>query len=167
MEVREPIAAIGEIRAGPLMGRAEQYALETAAHLATLEQVLLSGHGARCEGFQPEIALDPILEPEERERCRDAVQTILHCRFLVCGHLFRALSGRVAREEGCPDFDAEEDARRSARRAWEGIQRSIEAWLTLWKDFPEREAGILEMLLQLDRLRRDVEMEFPGSPAAE
>ena len=72
------------------------------------------------------------------------------------------------------------DPRRPAKRSGErteernaavlealiGIDHSIAAWLRLKESFPDQTDDILTLLLQLDRLRKSAEAEFPGARAA-
>lgn len=152
-----------DIRAHPLVQKAEQYAFGTAAHLEPLQDALVSAAGSFQQKVELGITPNQGLKKEDLEQCRHAVEIILHFRFLICSKIFRALSGMTLQRDGRPDPYCAEDARLSAQVAWKGIQRSIEAWLNLRNAFPGKEAGILEMLLQLDRLRREVEEEFPES----
>lgn len=50
-----------------------------------------------------------------------------------------------------------------AKIALIAIGRSLDAWDTLGRMFPQHETGILEILAHLDRLRRDAEVEFPDA----
>lgn len=163
VEAGEELHPFRDIRAHPLVQKAEQYAFGTAAHLEPLEDSLVAAAGTLQQKAELGITPHQGHKLEDLEQCRDAVKTILHFRFLICSKIFRALSGMARRDNGRPDPYCAEDARRSAHVAWNGIQRSIEAWLTLRNAFPGSQAGILEMLLQLDRLRREVEEEFPKS----
>jgi hypothetical protein len=157
------------IRAHPLVQKAEQYAFGTAAHLEPVQDALVTAAGSFQRKVELGITPNQGFKLEDLEQCRDAVETILHFRFLICSKIFRALSGMAPQEDGRPDPYCAEDARLSAQVASKGMQRSIEAWLILRNAFPGKEAGILEMLLQLDRLRREAEIQFPGSgdPAQE
>ncbi len=148
------------IRSHPLVQQAEQYAFGTASRLEPVQHAVVSA--AQAVQHKVELGVTPIqgLTLEDLEQCREAVETVLHFRFLICSKIFRALSGIAPQRDGRPDPHSSEDGRLSAQVAWKGIQRSIEAWLTLRNAFPERDAGTLEMLLQLDRLRREVEDQF-------
>jgi hypothetical protein len=44
-----------------------------------------------------------------------------------------------------------------------GIDRSIAAWGKMYAIFPEKEDEIIELLVQLERLRRFTEKEFPDA----
>ena len=79
--------------------------------------------------------------------------------------LQRAIGSRVHEaEEG--DFGFPKDSEGSAKVALIAIDRSIAAWARLREHF---EAGhgdaILDLLVQLERLRREAEREFPRARA--
>lgn len=63
------------------------------------------------------------------------------------------------------DFEAKSEQPRdsdgSAKVALIGMDRSIAAWLRMKEFFPDKTDSILTMLVQLDRLRRTTEGEFP------
>jgi hypothetical protein len=63
------------------------------------------------------------------------------------------------------DDEVPEDSDGSAKVALISIDRSIKAWLALRKAFAVDEDRILDALVALQRLRRDVEIEFPGARA--
>ena len=55
------------------------------------------------------------------------------------------------------------DSDGSAKVALIGMDRSIAAWLGMKEFFPDKTDSILTLLVQLDRLRRATEGEFPGA----
>jgi len=59
--------------------------------------------------------------------------------------------------------DFPNDADGSAKVALISIDRSIAAWMRLREHFPEKEDEILDMLINLDRLRKSLEKLFPGA----
>jgi hypothetical protein len=167
VEGEEALDTFDRIRSHAIVQQAERYAFGTAAHLEPVQEALVSAAGCFQQKVELGIMPNQGLKPKDLEQCRDALETILHFRFLICSKTFRALSGIALHEDGRPDPYCVDDSRRSAQVALKGIQRSIDAWLTLRNAFPGSEAGILEMLLQLDRLRREVEDRFPGSGKSE
>jgi hypothetical protein len=78
--------------------------------------------------------------------------------------LMRALQGRED-EKDDPELWKEfpKDSDGSAKVALIGIDRSVAAWGNLRSHFPEQEAEILDILVHLDRLRKDAEKEFPNA----
>jgi len=75
-------------------------------------------------------------------------------------HLSRALD--------CPggpggEVDANPPAEVASQTAWRLVDNSINGWLRLKEVFPESEDAILDMLIQLDRLRRAIQQRWPKS----
>jgi len=67
-----------------------------------------------------------------------------------------------------PDFDENEDeiqndSNGSAKVALIGIDRSIGAWAKLYELFPDQSDTILDILLQLDRLKKKIDITFPNA----
>jgi len=96
------------------------------------------------------------------EAFEDAVKVIQWYQVQIYIKTIRALKVRG----GCGTLDGEfyhPDG--SAKVALIGIDRSIEAWRTLYACVPERENEIIDILLFLDRLRRRIEGEFPRARA--
>ena len=54
------------------------------------------------------------------------------------------------------------DANGSAKVALIGVEKSIDAWGTLLKYFPETEDNILEILVLLETIKKDILNEFPN-----
>lgn len=78
--------------------------------------------------------------------------------------LVRAFSSRYMDEaEGWDDEDEPKDSDGSAKVSLIGIDRSIAAWSILLNQFPEQENTILDMLVQLEVLRKGIEKEFPDA----
>ena len=79
----------------------------------------------------------------------------------------RALSSRSDEVE---EMDAQladypKDSDGSAKVALVGIDRSISAWRLMQLAVPERSESIVPLILQLERLRKRVEKEFPNARA--
>lgn len=91
----------------------------------------------------------------------DVVQWYL---FFIDVKLQRAVASRVDRdrdgEDGFPS-----DAEGSAKIALVAIDRSIGAWARLRRHLGGEADAILDLLVQLERLRRAVEREFPAARA--
>jgi hypothetical protein len=76
--------------------------------------------------------------------------------------LQRAVRGRLKAGDGAnPEFKRDADG--SAKVALIGIDRSISAWAGLRRLVAEREDEILDLLVDLQRLRRAVEHDFPDA----
>ncbi len=76
--------------------------------------------------------------------------------------LMRAIRGGL--EEKSEEFDEfPKDSDGSAKVALIGIDRSISAWGEMRSVFPMLENSILDILVHLERLRRETENTFPGA----
>ncbi len=96
----------------------------------------------------------------------DAIEIIYWYQHQIHVKLRRALNGK---QEEASNPDAYEgfpsDADGSAKVALIGIDRSMAAWGKLYKQFPEKEDSILDILVLLERLRKFSEKEFPKARA--
>ena len=107
-----------------------------------------------------EIGLEKKQLFKEAESIGDATEVIRWYQHQVYVKLMRALTK--------PDFDEDEDeiqndSNGSAKVALIGINRSIGAWAKLYELFPEQSDTILDILLQLDRLKKKVNTTFPNA----
>jgi hypothetical protein len=111
----------------------------------------------------------------------DAIEVIRWYQFFVAAKVFRALMARdrpVFDEEltsedifSGADLDDDEapiaaigdDADGSAKIALIAIDRSSSAWRILQSSLPEKAESIVQMLLELERLRRATEQTFPNA----
>ena len=94
----------------------------------------------------------------------DAVQVIHWYQHLIYTKLMRAVRGELGeRPEILDEFSKDSDG--SAKVALIAIDRSIAAWGEIRNIFLIRERDILDLIAQLDRLRRKVENEFPDARA--
>lgn len=99
---------------------------------------------------------------ERTERLGDAREVIQWYQYQIAVKTIRALSGR--REELEEDREMSEfpkDSDGSAKVALMGIDRSIAAWRLMQLSLPERAGSIVPLILQLERLRHRLEMNFP------
>ena len=94
----------------------------------------------------------------------DAVQVIRRYQHLIYTKLMRAVRGELReRPDILDEFSKDSDG--SAKVALIAIDRSIAAWGEIRNVFPIRERDILDLIAQLDSLRRKVENEFPDARA--
>jgi hypothetical protein len=101
---------------------------------------------------------------EEANRLSDAVAIIRWYQFQIHVKLMRAFHGRRAEAKRAGQLaEFPQDSDGSAKVAIIGIDRSMAAWCVMLRAFPAQETGTLEILAHLDRLRRDVEREFPAA----
>jgi len=104
-------------------------------------------------------------DPEaEAVRIGDAVEVVRWYQHQIAVKLARAVSSadrheELVPEEPCGDSDG------SAKVALLGIDRSLAAWSILRQCLPDPSETILDLLVQLDRLRRAAESAFPNARA--
>jgi uncharacterized protein (DUF1330 family) len=121
--------------------------------------------GRQFEGaLQAEIAgQNPVAEFNDLE---DAVEIVRWYQYQICVKLMRAMQG-LTDLGGEEDEDGrafqQHDADGSAKVALIGIDRSIAAWARLREHFADERDRILDTLVLLDRLRRDVETILPNA----
>jgi hypothetical protein len=143
-----------------LVQQARKYVNECRYPIQLAKNALAQG----ADGFMKKIELgippEKGIGKEALEHCTEALETILHHRYLLFTKLSRAVSS-TGRAEGGDDPFAEEDAVRSAGVALKAVRQSIDGWVTLHDRLSLPTAGLLEMLLLLDRLRRGMEERFP------
>jgi hypothetical protein len=96
---------------------------------------------------------------------KDALEVIGWYKFFIKVKLMRALTRFPDYDD--PDIIAaqQSDANGSAKIALVAIDRSIGAWGTLQQHFNNETDSILDILLHLDRLRRNTESTFPDARA--
>jgi hypothetical protein len=92
----------------------------------------------------------------------DALEVVQWYLWMIDVKLQRAVAARVDREADLPDI-APDHADGSAKIALIAIDRSIGAWARLRRHLTGEADAILDLLVQLERLRRAAEREFPGA----
>ncbi len=97
---------------------------------------------------------------DEAIKIKDCSEVISWYQHQIYIKLRRAASGMLRGEFEQNEY-APEDANGSAKVAIIGIERSILAWAGLLNQFPQQERSILNLLVHLKRLLRQVEMAFP------
>jgi hypothetical protein len=93
----------------------------------------------------------------------DALEVIQWYQHQIYVKLMRALMQddfELLDDDGKP-FPKDSDG--SAKVALIATDRSIAAWGTLREHFPEKTDEILDLLVHLDRLRRQTEQQFPDA----
>ena len=98
---------------------------------------------------------------KDAEDLKDAIEIIHWYQFQIHVKIKRGLHGKLAPIEEDDDFPKDSDG--SIKVALIGIDRSIAAWGKMHFIFPEKEDEILELLIQLERLRRYTEKEFQNA----
>ncbi len=97
---------------------------------------------------------------EEVVGLTDVVEIIRWYQTQIHVKLMRALDADKAFEA---KSEQPKDSDGSAKVALIGMDRSIAAWLRMKEFFPDKTDSILTMLVQLDRIRRATEGEFPDA----
>jgi hypothetical protein len=101
---------------------------------------------------------------ENSERLEDAREVIQWYQYQIAVKTIRALSGRKEELDGDADLaEFPKDSDGSAKVALIGIDRSIAAWRLMQLSLPDRAASIVQLILQLERLRRRLEKHFPDA----
>ena len=106
-------------------------------------------------------------EVEQSQQFEDACEVIHWYQYQIAVKSIRALSSRSDEiEEMVPELaDYPKDSDGSAKVALVGIDRSISAWRLMQLAVPERSESIVPLILQLERLRKRVEKQFPNARA--
>ncbi|MBN2173676.1 MAG: hypothetical protein JW731_06075 [Bacteroidales bacterium] len=110
------------------------------------------------------INKDPV---KDLESIQEAVDIIKWYFMQIGVKLSRAFSGRYMDEVEGWNLDGEfpRDSDGSAKVSLIGIDRSISAWGSMLKQLPDEENQILDMLVFLEKLRKQIEAEFPDARA--
>jgi len=95
---------------------------------------------------------------KELKNLNEAIEVICWYKHLIYVKIMRATTGTVGNRDN-------DDNNGSAKVALIGIDRSIVAWAKLLSFFPEQEDKLLDILVHLERLRRQTENEFPNAQA--
>lgn len=95
----------------------------------------------------------------------DACEVVRWYQHQIYVKLCRALSADPKMERFFDENNFPRDSDGSAKVALLGMDRSIAAWGRLREHFPDRADRILDMLVLLDRLRRQTEARFPNARA--
>lgn len=90
----------------------------------------------------------------------EATDVVQWYQYQIAVKTMRALSERW---DGDEDEGVPKDSDGAAKVALIGIERSIGAWHWLQTIIPAQAASIVPLILQLERLRVEVEREFPGA----
>ena len=106
-------------------------------------------------------------EVEQSQQFEDASEVIHWYQYQIAVKSIRALSSRSDEiEDEIPELaDYPKDSDGSAKVALVGIDRSISAWRLMQLALPERSESIVPLILQLERLRKRVEKQFPNARA--
>jgi len=115
----------------------------------------------------------PSIRPDKDAlKIQDCLEVVRWYQHQIYVKLCRASSGMIRGELARPERGRREnneyspqDANGSAKVALIGIERSLAAWGEMLNQFPEQENSILDLLVKLKRLLRQVETAFPDARA--
>lgn len=115
----------------------------------------------KTEDIRSKLEMDlPGADPEtELDGLKDAIEVIRWYEHFIYVKLQRAISGLLSDELEQDEYDANG----SAKVALIGIDRSIAAWGILRNLLEDQRDSILDILVCLGRLRKDVEKKFPAA----
>ena len=99
------------------------------------------------------------IDENESEELTDIIEIIHWYQFQIHIKIRRGLHGKFDELEEEDELARDSDG--SVKVALIGVDRSIAAWGQMLSSFPEKEDEILDILVQLERLRRSTEKEFP------
>lgn len=99
---------------------------------------------------------------EEVATLTDIVQILRWYQHQILVKLMRGITQKRSREDATQKT-AVSEADGSIKVALIGMDRSVAAWLRMKECFPEKTDSILTLLVQLDRLRRSAERQFPDA----
>ena len=108
---------------------------------------------------------DPLAEANDLTDATDVIRWYQHQIYIK---LRRAVSSQLEEEEEENDDESGQypsDADVSAKIALIGLDRSLAAWTRLRPSFPEQAEAIIDILVPLGRIRRQVEEQFPKARA--
>jgi hypothetical protein len=100
---------------------------------------------------------DPV---KASDKIKDSIEVILWYQHQNYVKIMRALNGKYREEKEDWD-DIPKDSDGSAKVALIGIDNSLKAWEHLNAQLTDNNDSILDMLILLDRLKNQVEKEFP------
>jgi hypothetical protein len=101
---------------------------------------------------------------DEAVSINDCLEVVRWYQHQIYVKLCRSASGMIRGELEHLEYSLQ-DANGSAKVAIIGIERSIAAWGRLLNHFPQQEHTILDLLVNLKRLLRQVEASFPDARA--
>ena len=110
-----------------------------------------------------ELGMDKKGLDEEAASIIDAIEVIRWYQHQIYVKIMRALMKDEDDDEFAEKYDFPKDSDGSAKVALIGMDRSIGAWGRFINHFPEKTEDILMILINLDRLRKSTEKEFPDA----
>jgi hypothetical protein len=97
----------------------------------------------------------------ETEQIQDCVAVIQWYETFIHVKIMRALMGKANDDDWEQEHGFQRDFDGSAKIALLGVERSSQAWVTLYELLPEQEDQFLEILAMLERIKKLTLREFP------
>jgi hypothetical protein len=94
----------------------------------------------------------------------EAIEVISFYQYFISAKVYRAHIGRRD-DEFAEENSFQKDSDGSAKIALIAVDRSIAAWVVLLKSLPNIEDSLLPLLVQLEKIRNELEAEFPVARA--
>ena len=129
----------------------------------------LEAHAPLFEAKEQELNARVRMDPDSSEPdieaagILDAVEVIRWYQYFIAAKLYRAVHRDPELEEELAEFPRDSDG--SAKIALIAMDRSLGAWGFLRETLGDERDSILDLLVQLDRLRRGTEAAFPEARA--
>ena len=116
--------------------------------------------------LQSEVELDLSLSRviDKATGFEDILEIVRWYQHQIYVKVLRALSGQRTDRQNEVD-EQSKDSDGSAKVALIGIDRSIIAWIRLREYIPEQKDDIIDLLVHLDRQRKNIEQHFPNARA--
>ncbi len=110
------------------------------------------------------VALELQIDETALLHLKDAMEVIEWYRFFIAAKVHRALSGLTWVNDFTYDIDpVQNDSNGSAKAALLAIEKSLAAWETVCRFFPEKTDDLLRILASLSRQHRLVLQIFPNA----
>ena len=149
---------MAEARDHPLSVHSREYMEEAGQWLESHEQVMRDKPEQWQEQYEMNVNRDEAVK--KFEKLEDVLEVIHWYRPQIHVKLTRALKSQLSE---FPEDEDRKDSDGSAKIALIGIDRSIAAWRWLYEQLPEQEDSILDLLVDLEKLRNQTEDSFPNA----
>jgi len=109
-----------------------------------------------------QLELESRLIAADDDEMEQAVESITWFQLFIPAKTARALSSI---DQGDRDEHIKYDSNGSAKAALLAIDESLQAWQTILQHIPHKEDGLLNLLKHLDKLKNNLELQFPEARA--
>jgi len=143
----------------PLGSAAKQYGIDVHNWMKAKYPALKEKENEFNEQLEMGLNKDELME--RAAHIREAIEVISWYQHQIGIKTLRAMNQDKSLYEDMDDVPNDADG--SAKVALLGIDRSIEEWERLHKNLPEMADDYLSFLGSLEKLRKDIEQEFPNA----